>query len=66
MLDFKRYVWWNEDFKETLERVHRQANNHEASDFADSELLLQDFVRRYTNPNDQFPGFGPEYRDILN
>jgi hypothetical protein len=53
--DVKRFVWWSEDFKETLKRVHRQANNHDASDFKDSELLLQDFLRRYTDPSKKFP-----------
>ncbi|KRX02572.1 hypothetical protein PPERSA_11912 [Pseudocohnilembus persalinus] len=48
--DFKRFVWWFEDYKETLSRVHRQANNHESSDFKDSELILQDFISRYSNP----------------
>ncbi len=37
---FKKYVYFQEDLKETLERVHRQANEHKASDFADSELML--------------------------
>ena len=26
--DFKRFIWWTEDFRETMDRVHRQANNH--------------------------------------
>lgn len=30
-------------------RCHRQSFKNDASDFADSELLLQDFVRRYTD-----------------
>lgn len=47
---FKRFVWFVEDLRETLSRVHRQANNHDASDFKDSELILQDFVRRYSDP----------------
>ncbi|EGR33122.1 hypothetical protein IMG5_061210 [Ichthyophthirius multifiliis] len=47
--DIKRYVWWNEDLKETLLRVHRQANNHQSSDFQDSELILQDFIDRYSD-----------------
>lgn len=54
MLDhehFKRFVWFTEDMRETLARVHRQANNHDASDFKDSELILQDFIRRYSDPN---------------
>ncbi|CAD8208551.1 unnamed protein product [Paramecium octaurelia] len=53
--DIKRFVWWYEDYKETLCRVHRQANDHAATDFKDSELILQDFIRRYTNPNSARP-----------
>ena len=51
----KRSVWWTQDFKETLAKVYRQANNHSASDFRDSELILQDFVNRYVDPNAQSP-----------
>lgn len=51
----KKFVWWNQDFKETLAKVHRQANDHKASDFADSELLLQDFINRYVDPNAASP-----------
>ena len=47
--DMKRWVWWSADLQETLIRCHRQNFNNDASDFADSELLLQDFVRRYTD-----------------
>ena len=54
-LDIKKFVWWFEDLKETLVRVHRGANNHEASDFKDSELILQDFIRRYTDPSKATP-----------
>lgn len=46
----KRMVWFHADLEETLARVHRQANNHDASDFKDSELILQDFIRRYSDP----------------
>ena len=53
--DIRKFVWWNQDLKETLARVHRQANDHEASDFKDSELLLQDFINRYTDPNSGSP-----------
>jgi len=53
--DVKKFVWWFEDLKETLVRVHRQANNHEASDFKDSEVILQDFIRRYSDPSRPFP-----------
>lgn len=49
---FRRYVWFAQDLKDTLARVHRQANNHDASDFKDSELILQDFIRRYSDPRD--------------
>ena len=55
MIDFRRFVWWMEDYKETLKRVHRQANDHKESDFKDSELILQDFVRRYTDPSKPLP-----------
>ena len=55
MIDVKKFVFWFEDLKETLARVHRQANNHEASDFKDSEIILQDFIRRYSNPAKSFP-----------
>lgn len=51
---FERSVYFEADLQETLARVHRQANNHDASDFKDSELILQDFIRRHsdvTNPD---------------
>ena len=47
--DMKKWVWYTADLKETLIRCHRQSFKNDASDFADSELLLQDFVRRYTD-----------------
>jgi hypothetical protein len=53
--DFKRHVWFWEDFKETFQRVHRQGNNHDPSDFADSELMLQDFINRYSDPAAKLP-----------
>jgi len=54
-VDVKRFLWWNNDLKDTLAKVHRQANDHEASDFKDSELLLQDFINRYSNPESDNP-----------
>ena len=45
----KKWVWFTADLQETLMRTHRQSFKNDASDFADSELLLQDFVRRYTD-----------------
>ncbi len=53
--DVKKFVWWFEDLKETLVRVHRQANNHDASDFKDSEIILQDFIKRYSDPSKPYP-----------
>jgi len=38
-----------------MSKVYRQGNDNKASDFKDSELLLQDFVDRYVNPNDKSP-----------
>ena len=38
--EMKRWVWWSADLQETLIRCHRQNFNNDASDFADSELLL--------------------------
>ena len=43
------YVWFSEDFRETINQVHRQSWKNDPSDFADSELILQDFIRRYTD-----------------
>ena len=53
---FKRSVYFDKDLEETLGRVHRQANNHDASDFKNSELILQDFIRRYSNPSNPDDG----------
>lgn len=47
--DMKKFVWYSADLQETLIRCHRQSFKNDASDFADSELLLQDFVRRYSD-----------------
>ena len=47
--DMKKWVWYSADLQETLIRCHRQSFKNDASDFADSELLLQDFVRRYSD-----------------
>ena len=51
----KKAVWWQEDFKETLAKIYRQANDNAASDFKDSELLLQDFINRYVDPSAASP-----------
>lgn len=47
--DMKKWIWFTADLQETLTRCHRQSFKNDASDFADSELLLQDFVRRYSD-----------------
>lgn len=47
--DMKKWVWFTADMEETLIRCHRQSFKNDASDFADSELLLQDFIRRYSD-----------------
>lgn len=64
--EVKRYVWWNEDLKETLARVHKQANNNDASDFKDSELILQDFLKRYSDPASEKPLYGDGTDIVLN
>ena len=51
----KKWVWWTADLKETLMRCHRQSFKNDSSDFADSELLLQDFIRRYTDETAEKP-----------
>ena len=47
--EMKKWVWYSADLEETLIRCHRQSWKNDATDFADSELLLQDFVRRYSD-----------------
>ena len=53
--EMKRFIWYTADLNETLARCHRQAYNNDASDFADSELLLQDFIRRYSDETEEMP-----------
>ena len=48
---FKRFVYFHNDLTQTLDKVHRQANNHHTSDFKDSELVMQDFIRRHSDSN---------------
>ena len=54
-VDVKKSIWWSEDFKETLGKIYRQANNNSASDFKDSELVLQDFINRYVDASASSP-----------
>ena len=51
----KKWIWYTCDLKETLMRCHRQSYKNDATDFADSELLLQDFIRRYTDETEEMP-----------
>jgi len=53
--EMKKWIWYSADLQETLIRCHRQSFKNDASDFADSELLLQDFVRRYSDDTDAKP-----------
>ena len=38
--DFKKWVWFAADMRESISRVHRQSYKNDATDFADSELVL--------------------------
>lgn len=38
-----------------MNKIYRQGNDNKPSDFKDSEMLLQDFINRYVNPNDESP-----------
>ena len=53
--EMKKWVWYSADLEETLIRCHRQSWKNDKSDFADSELLLQDFVRRYSDDTAEKP-----------
>lgn len=54
-LAVKKWVWFDLDLKQTLERVHRQSYLNSSEDFKDSELILQDFIRRYTDETQALP-----------
>jgi hypothetical protein len=51
----KKWMWYTADLHETLTRCHRQSYKNDASDFANSEMLLQDFIRRYTDETEEMP-----------
>lgn len=38
-----------------MRKIHRQGNSNDASDFKDSELILQDFINKYVDPNAKSP-----------
>lgn len=48
-------MWYSMDLTETMKRVHRQSNTNNSEDFKDSELILQDFIRRYTDETQVLP-----------
>ena len=48
-------MWFQLDFKETINRVHRQSYKNSPEDFKDTELILQDFVRRYSDETQKLP-----------
>lgn len=48
-------MWYGHDLSETLGRVHRQSYKNTAEDFKDSELILQDFIRRYSDETAALP-----------
>jgi hypothetical protein len=58
----KEWIWYSADMQETLMRCHRQSFKNDAVDFADSELLLQDFVRRYSDDTLERPLIIGEHR----
>lgn len=54
-IDFEKRTWWEQDFEETMKKIYRQGNDNSEKDFADSELLLQDFINRYVDPKASSP-----------
>ena len=54
-IDVKRWYWYGCDFFESLGKVHRQSYKNTSEDFKDSELVLQDFIRRYTDETTALP-----------
>ena len=53
--EVKRYIWFQLDLEETLRRCKRQSYLNSSEDFKDSELILQDFIRRYTDETETLP-----------
>ncbi len=51
----KRWTWFNCDLEETLSRCNRQSNTNTSADFKNSELVLQDFIRRHTDETSTLP-----------
>ena len=55
ILDVHKWMWFNFDLETTLERVHRQSYTNTQEDFKNSELILQDIIRRYTDETQALP-----------
>lgn len=53
--DVKKYIWYQLDLAQTLNRCKRQSYLNTSEDFKDSELILQDFIRRYTDETETLP-----------
>lgn len=53
--EVKRYIWYHLDLANTLSRVGRQSYKNSGEDFKDSELILQDFIRRHTDETHTLP-----------
>ncbi len=51
----KKWVWFDLDARETLTRCNRQSYLNTSEDFKDSELIMQDFIRRYTDETQTLP-----------
>ena len=51
----KKYIWYQLDLKNTLQRCKRQSYLNSSEDFKDAELILQDFIRRHTDETQPLP-----------
>lgn len=65
--DVKRWIWYHLDLEDTVNRVNREAYTNTGADFKNSELIMQDFIRRYTDETQPLPlttenaNIGPRY-----
>lgn len=55
ILEVKRWIWYQMDLEDTLKRVRRQSYLNSGEDFKDAELIMQDFIRRYTDETQTLP-----------
>jgi hypothetical protein len=53
--EVKRAIWYELDLRNTLSRCKRQSYTNSSEDFKDSELILQDFIRRHTDETQALP-----------